>query len=1349
MRDFLRHVTAFPVGWGIALLVLCATPFAIKADTTPLESAFKQPPDSAKPHTWWHWMNGNISKEGITADLEAMKKVGLGGAQIFNVDCGIPNGPVPFMSPEWRAMVKHAIQEADRLGLELCLHNCAGWSSSGGPWITPELAMKKVTYDQVYVTGPVHVDQQLPKPATLLDYYRDIAVLAFPSLDGEGIPLREYHPKVTASNNTSTTDPAVLIEAASDGFITVPVPKPNEPQYIQIEFPEPFQAAELSIVRGPGGNPRAGDVQVSDDGVTFRSAGSFTNIELTDDIDVHINAPASRYFRIVFLQAEPYDAKLAIARIHLSKVMVLDNWFFKAAFCRADGFPRDARSNLPEGSCIDFTKIIDLTDHLDADGHLQWDAPEGRWTILRMGYTPRGQLNHPASKEGHGLECDKLSKEAAEYHWQKAVDPILTDMGPLAGDAVRPSRGLRQVLVDSYEVGNNNWTEQFRGEFIKRRGYDPILYLPSLTGRIVGSIDLTERFLHDFRKTIADLFADNYFGEFRTMCHRNGLEFGTEPYGNGGFDDITCGGKADVPMTEFWVGQGNDQAASKLASSIAHIYGRQYVGAEAFTADISRGRWIGDPFSMKALGDVMFTGGVNRFIFHRYAMQPWLDKFPGMTMGPWGTHFERTVTWWDQGSAWLTYLTRSQYLLQQGLFAADVCYFIGEESPSTLPSRMSLTPVLPYGYDYDGCDAQTVLTRMSVKDGKIVLPDGMAYSLLIMPANSAMTMPVLEKIVALVNEGATIVGPKPSRNPGLTGYPVADAAFKKLADELYGECDGTVVTENAYGDGRVIWGKPIDEILKSKGLFPDVETSCDVNDDKLNFIHRKTEDADIYFVCNWRPQTESFECSFRISGVVPELWHPDSGVVEKVPIYNEKDGRITLPIQLEPSGSVFVVFRADDKKQDAVVEAQYNGETIFKTRDLPGPALEIRKATYGVIKEDAPHALDVTDKFKRLVNNASLDVMANNSLGDDPAPNIVKQLRVDYSFNGKRATIEVNENQRLLLPEGVQPTEKDTLEIHKALYGLLPADTQDNAKPRTCDVTAQVAQKVHNGRLVITASNTLAGDPAPMTPKQLLLHYTVDGVEKQKLYSENETILLPDGEAWSTPVAELHQADENKVSLYAWEAGNYELTTASGKTLKADIQAVAPPLDLEGAWNVHFQAGRNAPESATFDRLASWTTYDDPGIKYFSGTAVYTKTLDLPLSFFASNTAYYLDLGRLKNLAEVTINGQELGVLWKPPYRVEVTSLLKPGANTIEIAITNLWPNRLIGDEQYPDDCEWNGDGTLKKWPDWFLNNQPRPSSQRCTFTTWKHYLKDAPLLESGLLGPVKIYPVTIKEIGW
>ncbi|MEI6197742.1 MAG: glycosyl hydrolase, partial [Verrucomicrobiota bacterium] len=480
--------------------------------------------------------------------------------------------------------------------------------------------------------------------------------------------------------------------------------------------------------------------------------------------------------------------------------------------------PAPAPDSAPNGLAVKRDEIIDLTSRLQANGQLDWDAPAGRWTILRIGHTSCGKDNHPAAEGGLGLECDKLSSAALDAHWAGYVQKVLDDLGPLVGK----DKTFNNVLIDSYEIGGQNWTPKFREEFQQRRGYDPLPYLVTLTGRVVDNPEITERFLWDMRRTIADLFAEKYYAHFQKLCHERGLTASIEPY-TGPFESLQCGAGADIPMGEFWVGNFYDSiSTTKLAASVGHIYDRTIIGAESFTAAPSdrHGRWLDDPYALKAIGDLVYCHGVNRFTLHRFAMQPWTNRWPGMTMGHWGTHFDRTVTWFEQGRAWIQYLTRSQFLLQQGKFVADAAYFYGESAPV---EDLENDPALPPGYDYDGINADVLLNQASVKDGRLVLNSGMSYRVLVLPPSQRTISPMLlRKLREFITAGLTVVGAAPTSAPGLSSYPKSDVEVRFLAAEIWGNCDGKAATEHTFGKGKVVCGQPMAQVLAALGTKPDL-----------------------------------------------------------------------------------------------------------------------------------------------------------------------------------------------------------------------------------------------------------------------------------------------------------------------------------------------------------------------------------------------------------------------------------------------------------------------------------------------------------------------------------------------
>ncbi|RYG27066.1 hypothetical protein EON82_00725, partial [bacterium] len=685
---------------------------------------------------------------------------------------------------------------------------------------------------------------------------------------------------------------------------------------------------------------------------------------------------------------------------------------------------------------------------------------------------------------------------------------------------------------------------------------------------------------------------------------------------------------ADIPMGEFWV-NGMAMETIKVAASVGHVYGRRVIGAESFTADEGSGRWLEEPYGQKVMGDRAFCEGVNRYIFHRYAMQPWLDVRPGMTMGPWGSHFDRTQTWWTEAKEWMRYVARCQYILQKGRFVADVAYYYGEDAPVDLPSRPNLRPEIPQGYDYDGVDAGAVRS-MTVRNGHVVLPSGMSYSVLVLPESRFMTRAMARKIRDLVDAGATVVGPKPLHTPGLSDLPNAERDLQVIAGNLW---DSGSKGIRRYGKGQIITGLSLREVFETLNLKPDFESSGA----NLAHIHRKIDGADVYFVSNQRYRPAKAHLSFRVDGKLPELWHADTGRIENALAYTLKNGRVELDLDLTPAQSVFVVFR---KPAPRTHLTSFVSQAATKTRL---PVIQIRKAFYG--SADGRGA-DVTSKVRELVSRGDAEVQASNALFGDPVVNVVKRLTIDYTLDGKPKRIEVAEN----------------------------------------------------------GDAVLSGAPPVETPT----------------YSATAR---PDG----------------SLELTSWRAGTYVLRSSDGITKTIQAPA-ARTLNLSWNWSVAFAPDLGAPGYATFPKLISWPDHSNPGIKYFSGSAVYTR--DFVMTKRAGEVVR-LDLGTVKNFATVSLNGKTVATLWKPPFALDITPYVKPGQNRLEVKVTNLWPNRIIGDEQLPPEIEWNGSQPAK-WPSWLTLGKARiaadrPKIGRITFGTWRYFTKDSPLYPSGLIGPVKI----------
>jgi len=1171
-------------------VALSAVALSVCASETEMEKQFQQPPQSAKPRTWWHWVSGNVSSEGITADLQAMKDIGLGGCQLFTVDQSSVHGPVKFMSPEWRGFVKQALGEADKLGLEVSIEGCDGWSESGGPWIQPEQGMQHVVWTETNVTGGREITLDLPQPTATRGFYRDIALLAFPMLKGDDLPL----PSALQCNVTNV-DGAKLIDGDAATGADFKVAR-NSPLQFDLTYAEPTTCGSLTITGDSNLAKIAGELEASRDSMTFTKVGTI-NLGGISSFPV----ATGTHFRLKF-------PKVSSSGFHLSEISLTG--------VRVDQMP--ARSGMQARLDIPFTEetlpvgeVIDPATIIDLTGKTKWNAPAGRWTLVRIGHTGTGATTHPSTTPG--LECDKLSRAAVRYHFEHMYGPILQDSPKEAG------RVLHSILLDSWECGCANWTSLMPQEFAKHRGYELARWLPVFTGRVVKDSDSTQKFLWDLRRTIADLLTENHYGVAAEFAHEHGLKLYAEAPGIGlptVADNLACKGRTDIPMGEFWVNRSFEDNIDdpKEAASAAHIYGKPIVATESFTATANVASWANDPYGLKQLGDFEFCLGVNRFIFHRYAHQPWNDRVPGMSMGPWGINFERSNTWWKDGSAWMDYLARCQYLLQQGRFVADALYYYGEGATAGVAHR-NLKPALPAGYDYDVCNAEILLHQTSVDHGEVVLKSGMRYRVLILPDTDRMTLPMLKKIRSLVRDGATVYGLKPAKSPSLADN---DATVQQLAAEIWGDCDGDKVTAHAYGKGRVLWNASLADAL------PAPDSSADRP--AMKFIHRHVGDMEIYFISNQRKVARAVECSFRVNGKTPELWHPDTGRIELAALYSTTNGVTSIPIQFDPVGSVFVVFRKA-APADHVVSVSLDNKPLFEPETKP--AVEVKQATYG-IPGDAGKSRDVTEEVRRLVatGNDTLSVSGFNQ-GGDPAVNMVKTLTVDYVINGQACMASAREGEDLSFAE---------------------QSNQGSAE------------------------------------------------------------------------AQLRAHTDGSISVQAFVPGNYAVTMASGKSLTAKTSSPLAALSVDGAWQLSFPPKLGAPATAMFDHLMSWTDSTNDGVKYFSGTATYEKEFEIPAENVGESRELYLDLGAVKNLAEVSLNGKSLGILWKEPFRINITSAAKAGSNKLQVRVTNLWPNRMIGDRKLPE-------------------------AQRITWASVQPYRADSPLLPSGLLGPVRIVPAEVLNL--
>ena len=1192
-RNVCQKLLVFP-----AVLVLAGW-YALCTQTVlagePLHERFVNPPDSARPWVYWFWMDGNITKEGITADLEAMQQVGIGGVLIMEISAGQPAGPIPFMSETWREMFDHAVDEAARLGLQLTMNAGPGWNGSGGPWITPETSMQLITISDTKATGPKPGNIALPQPKTEQNYYRDVTVLAFP---------------------------------------TPPTAKVRFPKYDPI---------------------------------------------------------SSTLYRLENRESE---------------------------------FQKD--------DYVDLNKIVEWKDGMDADGNLVWDVPEGEWTILRIGHTCKGVMCSPAPPSGNGLECDKLSKKGIEAAFDGMIKKLVE----------RNRRHVGQTFVrthiDSWENGTQNWTERMREEFRERRGYDIVPFLPMFAGYAVGDYDAMDRFLWDLRRTISEMIYDNYFARLLELAHDHGIGLSAEGYWAPS-DQIAFAGLTDEPMGEFWWVGAALETCRGMASA-GHIYGKNIIGAEAFTAAEDE-RWLGHPGQMKSLGDAAFCEGINRFVFHRYAMQPWLDRWPGNTMGPYGIHCERTQTWWEQSADWNRYLSRCQEMLREGNSVADICYLEWEDSPQGFSDHLRL------GYGWDQAGTHAVLTRMSVdrqesdRRGDIVLPDGKRFRILVLPNTDRMTPELAGKVEQLVNDGATVIGTKPRHTWGNgtssnSAIRDRDQQVRDIGEKIWGTVENASGEKN-YGKGRIIWGKTAENVLAEMGL------PCDFTaDTRLNFLHRRSADADIYFVVNPTGETIQATAQFRVTGAIPEFWHPVTGSCETAAMFSEHEGVTIVPMTFEPYESVFVVFPANppntSKKQAAPfnpIVSVFRNERRIVSASLPLYRFLVHRAEYGAA--DSSGKTDVREFVQQRLDAGTREIVVMD-MGkvSDPSPGVRKKLQIEYAYDWAPETtytLEAFDGESILMNQ-------DTVSIGviNAKYGILDDET------RSFDVTDKLQAMLCRGENHIpVVAFAKERDPAVGIVKQIEIRYVQNGSEKTLKLRDGETVVFDASQYRPVVVRPRFDTEQGQV-LEIMQSGKYDIFFADHSEKRIEVKTL-PEMTLDGAWQVGFPVGIPADgrpgreiREYTFEKLISWSEHPDAFVRYFSGTAVYTKTFTLAEEMIRPERRLYLDFGNVDVIAEVTLNGNDLGVLWTSTKKIDVTQWLKTGENRLVVRVTNLWPNKMIGDDLRPEDTERFEDGRPKAWPQWLLNGQPSPTGREL-FTAWKLWDRDSKLLPSGMTGPVKM----------
>ena len=935
--------------------------------------------EAAKPWTFWYWMHGAVTKEAITADLEAMKEVGLGGAYIFSIR-DVPHPPlfepsVRTMTPEWWGMVKHAMQEADRLGLKLGMNSCDGFTAAGGPWITPEMSMQKVVWADTIVSGEQLFNNRLPQPEKVKDYYSDISVFAYPAPEGSGVSSHQMIPVVT----TSVAGKELQYLAKKGNMQKF---ESSAPCWIQYTFDQPFTCRSVTI--GTGWNNYQANrlrLEVSNDGTNFRQVGRLQPprsgwLDLDANATQLITPVTARYFRFVFdpLDSEPGaedldDAKwspaLKIRGIELSGETKIQQFEGKSgAIWRIS--PRNSSDQIPDSTCIDPKKLKEISSSLQPDGTLKWKVPPGKWVLLRMGHTSTGHVNYVGGG-GLGLECDKLNPEVVRFQFDRWFGEAFRQIGTeLAGKV------LKRYHVDSWECGSQNWSPVFREEFKKRRGYDLLPWLPVMAGIPVKNADFSERVLADVRQTLSELVVDNFYRISAEEAHKKGCRFSAESIAPVMVSDgMQHFGHVDLPMGEFWLNSPSHDKPNDIldAVSAAHLYGKNLVQAEAFTA--IRFDWDEHPGRLKTVADRNFALGINKLFFHVFTLNPWKERKPGMTLDKVGTFLQRDQTWWKPGKAWVSYLTNCQRLLQEGRPVVDIAVFTGEETPrrAILPDR--LVTILPgifgkerveeetirlqntgipvremprgvktqsnmadpanwvdplRGYAYDSFNMDALLNLAKVENGRIVLPGGASYRLLVVPGKmkmapdggTRMSLEVARKLLELANQGATLLlMDRPLHTTGFDSGEVGDQKLAQMIDALFSGEKTTVKDPSGgkftwwkKGKGKIIQGPYEAESFRELSIPRDFEVTGE-DGQRAGFVvwnHRREGQKEIYFVANQLDKPRTLEMSFRIENKLPVLYDPVTNETRLCARWTADNGTTRLSYRFAPNQSLFVLF---------------------------------------------------------------------------------------------------------------------------------------------------------------------------------------------------------------------------------------------------------------------------------------------------------------------------------------------------------------------------------------------------------------------------------------------------------
>ena len=1218
------------------------------ADSSDLAKAFATPAKAARPQVWWHWMDGNVSKEGIRKDIEWMKRAGIGGFHQF--DAGGINMPraakikLPYLSDGWKDAFRFALDLADSLDMDVTIASAPGWSSTGGKWVKPEDAVKKLEWRSVDTRGG-KLSIQLPELYNVVGPYQDYHT------DNDRIEVKPYGKDLCVL--------AVRLPYSDKSMKALAERIEESDSEITVEFRKPQIIKALTLKSmAMSGRPRSGKpdyknvLECSDDGKKWRKV---CDIEPTvlPYLTIDIPQTCALFFRVRGEKLQSLDL-FTVSKVNHSQELggfgiIHDFWKYHTPY---------------SNDAIRTSDIIDLTDRMTADGKLECSLPAGRWRIYRFGWSITGKINHPASPEATGLEVDKLDPDAWMRYFHTYVDLYKEAAGGMLGD-----KGIRYLLVDSYEAGAYTWTPRLAEEFKSRRGYDLIPWLPVLAGEIIGSSQMSERFLWDWRRTLGELFCENY-DRINDIVNEYGLSGrytesheGGRAYTGDGMDPKI---NATIPMAAFWME--NTPTGSSVPSaicdiresaSVSHIYGQPLVAAESFSVNGDEGRaYTYCPENMKYIADVGLSAGVNRFVIHESASQPNDKYLPGLQLFRYGQWLHRNETWAEYAKVFTDYLARSSAMLQRGTSIADILLYYGEDLNITGlygGDAFSTLPRIPDGYNYDFANPTVLRFGVKVENGALVAPSGARYKVLWLDRNcEVMSLDILKKIKEFADAGVIICGKEPRQCAGLKAD---DRAFASIVDDVW------------HSRRRNVFTKGLEDCLERSGIAPDfsvrvaepVEAASQRGGghfDKLSDRNKSLSDRN-KSLSDRNKLLSDRDKSLSDRGKVPNGW--DKSLSDrKMPKIDQEDATEAPANAPDSYGDFKYVHRSlPDSTQ------------IYWVRNFSG------------------NSADVELSFRDGGMFAAIFNPDNGEVSDIPV--VAREgrsvVRLPMYSTDARIVVLSGRPQIEFTVDTVFVNDVDSAMVN-ASDSIVVCRGDSTGKAGHFDRLSDRKDRLSDRKEELSHFDRLSDRKGVLSDRNMSLSDRKEELIDRK-FSDAEPVVRHGSRTTEAPVL-----------------------TKTGLTCQTSETTVIQAVDT--TWQVHFEQKNGGTADEEFTELESWTRKENPVVKYFSGTAVYKTTVAIDSTLLADNARIFIDLGVVKNIADITVNGTPAGILWKAPFRTaDIRPLLQEGDNLLEIKVTNVWRNRMIGDVQ--------------------------PGEKHPVTAIRRFYKSSDKLLPSGLLGPVRL----------